>query len=129
VKVLFMGYHFIPVLLALHGLAHMAELVGAFRLTLPRTQRRASLADSTRARGARLIDLAWLLCAVGFVAAAMGATWSAGWWPAVTLASATVSLLLSLALWPNSGLGLPINLLILGIMLFDRWSGWLLGNY
>lgn len=119
----------VPVLLMLHGLAHLAGFVGAFRLVPQVVQQSSVLAGrvSIGETTARFFGVFWLLCAVAFTVAATGAVFRTGWWPLLTLCSAISSLLLSLTFWPESRLGLPIILLIIAIMLFARWSGWPLG--
>jgi hypothetical protein len=119
----------IPVFLILHGLAHLVGFVGAFQLVPQIVQQRSVFAGhvSIDDVAAKSFGVIWLLCGVGFTVAAAGAVFGTNWWPFLTLGLAPVSLLLSVTFWPEARLGLPINLLILGIMLFNRWSGWPLG--
>ncbi|MFT3928561.1 MAG: hypothetical protein QM778_38890 [Myxococcales bacterium] len=122
-------YFLIPVLLLLHGVAHLVGFVGAFRW-VPQIVQQSSVLSGRVSIGegtSKIFGVLWLLCAVAFVVAAGGAAVRSGWWQALTFYTAPLSLLLSLTFWPEARLGVPINLLIIGMMLFSRWSAWPFG--
>lgn len=116
----------VPVLLLAHGLAHLVEFAGEFRLVPQLVPQPFILAGRMKVgdKAARFFGALWLLCALGFAVAAGGAVLQMSWWPSLVFVVCPLSLLLSLMFWPETQLGVPINLLILGVMLFSRWSGW-----
>jgi hypothetical protein len=104
----------------------MVAFVSAFRLVPQIAQQPSILAGRVRLGDTanKLLGVLWLLCALAFSTAAMGAILQVAWWPALVLFACPVSLVLSLMFWPATLIGVPINLLILALMLLSRWSGW-----
>ena len=109
----------LAVFLALHGLAHLVSFVEAWRL-IPEgfpykttvLAGRVDLGDT----GIRIAGVLWLFVALAFAATAIGAIVNATWWVPVALGTAVVSLLLSSAEWPDTRVGVLIDLAILGIL-------------
>jgi hypothetical protein len=104
----------------------MVAFVSAFHL-VPQIARQPSILAGRVRLGdtaSKLLGVLWLLCALGFSAAAVGAVLQVAWWPALVFSVSPVSLVLSMMYWPAMQLGVPINLLILAMMLLSRWSGW-----
>jgi hypothetical protein len=117
----------LAVLMALHGLAHLVGFVGSWRLArlegMPyKTTVLAGRLDLGDA-GIRAVGVLWLLLAIGFLIAAIGAIGSRPWWMPAAFMAAGVSLALCLLQWPDSRIGVPVNLVILIALLVGRRYG------
>lgn len=115
-------------LFVLHGIAHLPGFAVAWRLTttpeLPYKTTllggRVDLGDA----GIRVLGLLWLAAGLGFLAAAV-ATWRGSTtWPTLALVLALVSLVLCVAAWPDSRIGVVVNLAILVLLLMGGRLGW-----
>ena len=114
----------VAAILAAHGLAHLVGFVSSWRLAtlpeLPYTTTtfggRFDLGDA----GIRLVGLLWLVTALAFmgsaVAVAVDARGAAGFAGVVTIAS----LCLCAAQWPDTRIGLVVNIGLLAALLFAR---------
>jgi hypothetical protein len=116
-------------LFVLHGIAHLPGFAVAWRLTttpeMPYKTTllggRVDLGDA----GIRVMGLLWLAAGSGFLAAAV-ATWrGSATWPKLALVLALVSLVLCVAAWPDSRIGVVVNLAILVLLLAGGGLGWL----
>src|SRR5688572_27260278 len=109
----------LAVVLAAHGVAHLVSFVEAWRLVpegLPyKTTVLAGRVDLGDA-GIRVVGVLWLLVALAFAGAGIGAIVNAPWWVPVALGSAVVSLLLSSTEWPEARVGVMIDLAILATL-------------
>lgn len=116
-------------LMAVHGFAHLVGFLAYWRLgTFEGVAYKTRLFGGgvdVGDTGIRAIGVLWLLVAVGFEVAAAAVAWHAPWWLGPTTALIVVSLLLSVAGWPDSRIGIPVNVLILGLILARRRFGWL----
>lgn len=65
----------------------------------------------------------WLAAAIAFVVAAVEVLFAAHRWRQITAVAAAGSLALSIACWPGSLLGVPINLAILLVLFGTRERG------
>ncbi|HEX8705095.1 MAG TPA: DUF6544 family protein [Myxococcaceae bacterium] len=106
------------VLLLLHGFAHLVGFVGAWRLsaTVPYKTTvlngRFELGD----HGARVWGILWLLTALAFAVAAVGAFTRASWWMPLALAIALFSSVLCIGAWPEAKIGLLVNVALLALL-------------
>jgi hypothetical protein len=74
--------------------------------------------------GMRLFAALNLLATVGFIVAAVGLALLAGWWPPVMVASAVISLLLTLLDFKAAYGGPVVDVILLALVYFaPRW-GW-----
>jgi CHASE2 domain-containing sensor protein len=78
--------------------------------------------------GMRVMGLLWLAGALGFVIAAV-MTWRATpGWPTLTLLVTLVSLVLSVLAWPDSRIGVAVNVAIVALLLVGGKAGWFPGS-
>jgi hypothetical protein len=70
--------------------------------------------------GARVIGLLWLLAGLGCVASAVAALRGIPGWPPFALGVVGLSLALSVLGWPDSSMGLVVNLGLLAILFLAR---------
>jgi hypothetical protein len=106
-------------LLMVHGIAHLPGFVVPWRLAalaeMPyKTTLLNGVVDAGPA-GARVVGLLWLLAGLGCVATAVAALRGIPGWPAYTLGVLVFSLLLCVLSWPDSRIGLAVNLVLLAI--------------
>ena len=118
----------IAILMAIHGVAHLPGFVASWRLAtlegMPyRTTALAGSYDFGDA-GARAVGVLWLLAAVAFWATAAGAALDTPWWPTLALGAALASLMLCAIGWPDTRIGVPVNLLIVTALVFGRRLIW-----
>lgn len=106
----------LALLMALHGLAHGVGFVVTWRLTdfqdMPHDTTLLSGTVDVGETGIRAVGVLWLLAGVAFVVAAGGALFNTSWWPTMTVVTALCSLPLSIAGWPESRIGVAVNLLL-----------------
>ncbi len=106
------------ILLLLHGFAHLVGFVGAWRLspTVPYKTTvlngRFDLGDG----GIRVFGILWLLTALTFAVAAIGAFTRASWWGTLTLAVALFSSVLCVLAWPETRIGLLVNVVLIALV-------------
>jgi hypothetical protein len=74
--------------------------------------------------GIRAVGVIWLVVAVGFFIAAIGAVTVSGWWVPIAIGIAVASLLLSSAELADARIGVVINLAIVGALVAGRQFGW-----
>lgn len=72
------------------------------------------------AGGMRVVGLLWLVAALAFGVSAGAVVSRAPWSLPLTLIVASCSLLLSIAGWPDSRIGVFVNLAILALLLVTR---------
>lgn len=117
----------LAVLMVLHGTAHLVGFLTPWRLIAPdgaiyRTTILAGRVD-LGSGGIRVFGVLWLLTAVAFWLASFAAFTDRGWWMSAALATAMVSLVLSLTALPDSRIGVPINVAIIGALLMVQRFG------
>ncbi|AKJ04452.1 hypothetical protein ATI61_101459 [Archangium gephyra] len=106
------------VFLLLHGFAHLVGFVGAWRLssTVPYKTTilngRFELGDG----GVRVFGILWLLAALTFAVAAVGAFLRSPWWGTLTLLIALFSGVLCVLSWPEAKLGLLVNVALIALV-------------
>ncbi len=103
--------------LAAHGLVHVMGFVAAWQLaTLPEISYRTTALNGALEvgdAGARLLGVAWLVGAGGFVAAAWGVWRGAAWAVRGAVLGATISLVVCVFGLPDSSRGAAIDVVIL----------------
>jgi hypothetical protein len=113
----------LALLMALHGIAHLVGFFGAWRLA-PQTVPYASSVLGGRLEmgdaGIRLLGAFWLLVAIGFWVASAAALTDRPWWSSMAIGVAIASLLLSLVQWPESRIGVLVNLVIIAAIVHGR---------
>ena len=118
----------LAILMALHGVAHLPGFVGSWRLAVlegvPYHTTLFGGALDVGDAGMRAVGVAWLLAALGFVAASAGAALDRAWWPPLALVVTLASLALCVAELPATRIGLPVNVALLVVLLLDRRFAW-----
>jgi hypothetical protein len=110
----------VGLILLAHGFAHLVGFVVPWRLkAVPdaayKTTLLAGKMDVGDA-GIRAIGVLWLIAAILFAGSGVGLVTLQPWWRAVTLAAAVFSLMLSVLGWPDSRIGVWVNLAVLGFL-------------
>jgi hypothetical protein len=116
----------LPIIMALHGVAHFVGFAGAWQLGPDGFPYRTTVLDGRVDLGhvgVRIVGLLWLGLALGFVAVAIASLSGVPWWPLAALGVAVVSLLLSALEFPEARLGVVMNLLIIAALVGGRWLG------
>jgi hypothetical protein len=110
-----------------HGLSHLVGFLAGWHLTSAKIPPITTLlwghvqiGEVTR----KIVGSLWLLLALAFCVAAMGALLRLGFWPRFTQVVAIMSLALCLLEGPDTEVGLVVNLAILGILSFAIKAGW-----
>ncbi len=116
-------------LLIIHGVAHLPGFVVPWRLASPRempykTTLFAGVVNVGDA-GIRVVGLLWLMAALALGACGIVVLVRAPWWMPVTLTAALFSLFLSIVGWPESRIGVFVNLAILALLVVNWQVGWL----
>lgn len=111
----------LAVVMLVHGIAHLPGFLTAWRI--------AELADLPYQTsllfgrmdvgdvGIRAIGMLWLLAALGFWFAAVGALLGRDWWPAAALVTIVASLPLTLLQLPATAIGVAANVAIAAAVL------------
>jgi hypothetical protein len=116
----------LAVVLGLHGVAHLVGFVSSWRLaTLAELPYKTTILGGRVDAGdvgIRVIGVLWLAAAAGFIVAAVAVTTRADWAQLVAGFAIVGSLLLCAAGWPDSRIGLFVNvglalLLVIGVRL------------
>ena len=74
--------------------------------------------------GMRVMGLFWLAAALGFAGAAVGAWRGTPGWPTLAMAVALASLVLSVLAWPDSRIGVAVNVVILLLLVIGGRADW-----
>jgi len=110
------------ILLLLHGLAHLVGFLVPWQLTKgSRTGYKTTIVGGrdVGASGMRLIGIFYLLLAVAFVAMAIGSYLGTPWARQGTLFVAGMSLFMCVVNWPETRVGLIVNVVIIGYLMFS----------
>ena len=123
----------LTIVLAGHGVIHLLGFVVPWRLAhveaLPyKTTILAGRLDSGDT-GIRLLGILWLAAAIGFVAAALGLAMEQPWWYTLAVVAATLSLIISVANWPEAYFGTVISVFILALLLAGPRVAWLASRF
>jgi hypothetical protein len=109
----------LALLLIVHGIAHLVGFVVPWRLiTAPDLGVRTTVfggALEVGEGGTKVLGIAWLVLAIGFVAS--GAGLMSGWENTVWIVRlAALSLVLCVVGWPDTRIGLVVNAAILAVL-------------
>ena len=119
----------LALILIVHGVAHLVGFVVPWRLAkLDEAPYKTTLLGGrldVGDAGIRFNGVLWLLAGLGFVVSGAALMLVAPWWPHFTTIAAAGSLVLAVAGWPDSRIGVPIDLLILAYLLIGGSLGWL----
>lgn len=113
-------------LLAGHGLIHLIGFVVPWRIAVMDgfAYRTTALGGAMALgdAGARVVGVAWLVLAIGFVVAAV-ATWrGASWAAAVTAVLAAASIIVCVLGLPETGAGIVVNIGILAVLAWAAYG-------
>ena len=113
--------------LILHGVIHVIGFLVYWKITdleeMPyQTTQLGGLID-VGDTGIRLIGICWLLAMLALVGAGIGTIAGQAWWPALTLWASVFSLLLTVLGWPDSKIGVVVNIIVIGYLLFGFGRG------
>lgn len=115
-------------LLIAHGIAHLVGFVIPWRLvTSEELPYRTTVLGGTvnlGETGVRLLGVVWLVVGVAFAVVAGGLLLRVSWWYRAALGTVLVSLVLCIAGWPDSRLGIVANAVILGLLIIGARWGW-----
>ena len=106
----------VATLLGMHSLAHLVGFVWPLWVSEPLPYPPVPPAPLIDDGSMQTLSVLWLATATAFMAAALARLVSGRSWRDITTAAAVASLVLSLACWPGSFLGIPINAAILGLL-------------
>ena len=119
----------LAVILFGHGFAHLVGFVVSWRIaTLKEMPYKTTvLADSVNVGdlGIRVMGILWLIAALAFAVSSMGILARLSWWLPVTVIVAVFSFFLCIIGWPDSRIGVFINVVIVAFLLVGRQMGWL----
>jgi hypothetical protein len=115
----------LAIFLLLHGLAHTPGFAVAWRLAsppeMPYKTTLLNGALDVGDTGIRVMGVCWLLAAIGFAAAALVTLRGHAAWPTITLGVSCFSLILGVLAWPDSRVGVILNvMLIVALLLLGR---------
>ena len=107
---------------AIHGLIHLIGFVVPWHLAtvagFPYRTTALNGAIAIGDAGARVVGVAWLACAVGFVIAGFGIWRGESWALPLTAALAVVSIVVCALGLPEAVAGIVVNVAILGLVAF-----------
>ncbi|MHB9131663.1 MAG: ABC transporter permease [Armatimonadota bacterium] len=113
----------------MHGIAHLPGFLVPWRLMTSPEMPYKTIQLGGRLNvgntGIRLIGILWLLAALAFVASAVAVVMHVPWWRELTLVTTLFSLLLCVLGWPDSRIGLVVNIAILAFLAASGPLGWI----
>ncbi|MDX1578278.1 MAG: hypothetical protein R3266_07325, partial [Gemmatimonadota bacterium] len=74
-----------------------------------------------------LVGVLWLIAATAFVAAAVGLLSAGPWWLGLASFAAVLSLFLTVLEWPETRMGLQLDVVLLAVLLSQAAYDWLPG--
>lgn len=103
-----------------HGIAHFVGFGHAWRMLSPdpypyRTTLVGTQLDVGDA-GMRVLGVLWLVVGAGFIAVSGAALLRVNWWMAAAAVMALVSLVLCVLAWPDTSIGLALNVVVVGAL-------------
>ena len=118
----------IAVAMLLHGAAHLVGFAESWQLSMTeRVPYKTTVLDGRLdlgTTGVRAAGLLWLLAAVAFGLVSAGAVMDTAWWASMAATTAIASLVLSLVWWPESRVGVAVNVLLIAALAMGRRAGW-----
>ena len=114
-------------LMGFHGIAHLVGFLVPWHLVHPPGLTYQTTVMSGKVdlgeTGIRVLGVIWLLAAIAFLAVAGATLTQQPWWMPVAMTVALVSLSLSLFAWPQSRMGVTVNLLIISVLILGPRLG------
>lgn len=118
----------LAVVMLFHGAAHLVGFAESWQLSMTESEPYKTSVLSGRVdlgvAGIRAAGLLWLLAALAFGLASAGAVMNAAWWMSLAMTTAITSLVLSLVWWPESRIGVPVNVAVIFALATGRHLGW-----
>ncbi len=112
-----------------HGFAHLVGFVVSWRIATLRElpYKTSVLADSVNVGnlGIRVVGILWLVTALAYAVCGIGVLTRVHWWLPVTMIVAAVSFFLCIIGWPDSRIGVFVNIAIMAFLLVARQMSWL----
>ena len=122
----------LSLLFILHGLAHLPGFLVPWRLAapaeMPYTTRVLGGTADLGSVGIKLVSILWLFAAVAFVVAGVAVLVSDGAWRTLAIAAVAGSLSLTVLGWPQSRIGLALNLMLLAYLVWGPKLEWFPGR-
>jgi hypothetical protein len=116
-------YGGLAIFLLLHGMAHLVGFMTPWGIAGGAPVQSSLLAGriSIGIVQMKALGIFWLGGATAFTIAALGVWHQASWWPSFLFGTAIASLVLCILSYPQSKVGIPINLaLIIGLLMTHR---------
>ena len=111
----------IAILLFLHGFAHLPGFIVPWRITsldeMPYKTTVLSGSVNVGDIGIRAVGIAWLVISLLFVLSGIGMLVQIAWWKPVAMITLLSSFVLCILCWPDTRIGLFVNLAILVYLL------------
>ncbi len=118
----------IAIAMVLHGAAHLVGFAESWQLSMTEhVPYKTTVLDGRLdlgTAGIRVAGVLWLLAALAFGLVSAGAVMDTTWWASVAATAAIASLVLSLAWWPESRIGVAVNLALIATLAMGRRAGW-----
>jgi hypothetical protein len=115
------------IFMLLHGFAHLPGFTVAWRLTeraeMPYKTTVLAGAVNLGNTGIRALGLMWLLGAMAFAVTGIGLMAGQAWWYQLALITAGASLIMTILGWPDSRIGIIVNLIIIAVLVLAPRAG------
>lgn len=115
-----------------HGIAHLPGFLVPWRLAapaeIPYTTTVLGRTADLGPVGIKIVGILWLLAALAFVVSGAALFLDDVAWRTLAIAATLASLSLTVLGWPESRIGLALNLLLLGYLVWGAKLGWLPGG-
>ena len=122
----------LSLLFIVHGLSHLPGFLVPWGLVasaqMPYTTRVLGGTADLGSVGIRLVSILWLVAAIAFVVAGIAVLVSDGAWRTLALAAVAGSLSLTVLGWPQSRIGLALNLVLLAYLVWGPRLQWFPGR-
>ena len=122
----------LSLLFIVHGLSHLPGFLVPWGLVasaeMPYTTKVLGGTADLGSVGIRLVSILWLVAAVAFVVAGIAVLVSDGAWRTLALAAVAGSLSLTILGWPQSRIGLALNLVLLAYLVWGPGLEWFPGR-
>ena len=120
-------HYVISALFAVHGVAHLVGFVVPWRIAnLEETPYKTTIFNGkidVGDVGIRAIGVFWLIGALAFMVCAVAVAMQLQWWFWLALGATLVSFDLTILGWPESRIGVAVNVLI-AVLLVATGTGW-----
>ena len=122
----------LSLLFIVHGIANLPGFLVPWRLAaqagIPYTTTVLGGTADLGPVGIRIVSILWLLAALAFVGAGAAIFLNDAAWRTLAIAATLASLALTVLGWPQSRIGLALNLLLLAYLFWGAKLGWLPGR-